>query len=162
MAKKREQLTPKQEAFAVFYVQLGNAAEAYRRAFEKDPDARDSWIYVEAYQLLEHPKVAPRIKQLQEAAKKAGQYTVEKAAEELEDARQLAHQEGQAGPAVSAVNAKIKLYGIDKPSRVEVSGPNGAPIPTSFKLAGLSDEELAQLERLTDKVRNQPGVGEED
>lgn len=162
MAKTERGLTKNQEAFAVLFVELGNAAEAYRQAYDKDPNARDNWIYVEACQLLGHPKVSLRIKQLEAQLREANQYTLQKAAEELEEARMLAHQEGQAGPAVSAVNAKIKLYGIDKPSRVEVSGPNGAPIPTSFKLAGLSDEELAQLERLTDKVRNQPGVGEED
>lgn len=121
------QLTEKQEAFAVTYVQTGNAAEAYRAAYDVASEARDSWIYVEACQLLEHPKVGPRIKELQARAKKAGQYTVQTAATELEQARALAHKEGQASAAVSAVLAKLKLYGMDKPAKTVLVGEDGGP-----------------------------------
>ena len=43
-----DRLTPKQEAFARGYFETGNAAEAYRRAYDADENARDNWIYVEA------------------------------------------------------------------------------------------------------------------
>lgn len=122
------QLTQKQETFAVVYVQTANATEAYRQAYDVAPDARDSWVYVEAAQLLDHPKIAPRIKELQEQAKKRGQFTVNKAFEELEEARALAHGEGQAGAAVSAVNSKIKLAGFEKPQKVASTDPEGNPI----------------------------------
>lgn len=117
MAKAPSGLTEKQEAFAVAYVTTANAAESYRQAYDVDPNARDEWIYVEAFQLLDHPKISPRIVELQEAAKRASAYTVIQAMEEYENARTLAHSEGQAGAAVSAVSAKVKLLGLEKPAQ---------------------------------------------
>jgi hypothetical protein len=62
---------------------------------------------------------------------------------------------------VGATSAKIKLLGLDKPSRVEVSSPDGSMTPApAITLTNLSDEELTQLERLTDKARHPEGVGE--
>ncbi len=130
-------LTDKQETFAVTYVRTANAAEAYRVAYDVPPDARDSWLYVEAAQLLDHPKIAPRIAELQEKAKKRSEYTVFSALEEYEEARKLAIQESQSSAAVSATNGKVKLLGLDSPKRVEVAGKDGGPIET--KDASLSE-----------------------
>ena len=121
-------LTPKQEAFAVAFVETGNAAEAYRRAYDVEASARDEWIYVEAIQIRDHPKVAPRISELQERAKAVGQYTINEAANELEEARQLALKEAQAGAAVSAVNSKVKLFGLDKPTKFQEVDGDGKPV----------------------------------
>lgn len=121
-------LTPKQEAFARGFFEKGNAAEAYRQSYDVSENSRDSWLYVEACQLLDNPKVALRIKELRAQAEKLSIYTRQNALEELEKARALAHKEGQSGGAVSAVSAKIKLLGFDRPDRLEVSGPNGEPL----------------------------------
>lgn len=123
-------LTEKQEEFAVQFVLLGNAADAYRKAYEVSPDARDSWIYVEAAQLRDHPKVAARIQELQAEAKKQGFYTVEKAHNELEEARLVAKKTGQASAMVKATEGKMKLHGMDKPKRIEHSSPDGTMTPT--------------------------------
>lgn len=125
-----DDLTPKQEAFALAYVETGNATEAYRRAYDVAEDARDQWLYVEASQLLDHPKVAPRIEALQEQAARLSFFTIKAAFEEYEEARQLALQERNPSAAVSAVAGKVKLFGLDRPARVAVSGPNGGPIVT--------------------------------
>ncbi len=130
-------LTEKQESFAVLCVKLGSQAEAYRQAYDTDPNARDSWIYVEASQLADHPKVSLRIKELQDKAAKRNEFTIHKAFQELEDARKLAHDEGQAGAAVSAVTAKVKLAGFEpaQKSKVEVVGEIKSEISASDKLA---------------------------
>lgn len=125
------ELTPKQEAFALIYFETGNGAEAYRQAYDVSENARDEWIYVEASQLIDHPKIAQRLSDLRDKAEKLSIYTRHKAMEELEEARQLALTEGQSGGAVNAVTAKIKLLGIDKPTRVEHTGKDGAPIEVS-------------------------------
>ena len=125
---KPSKLTPKQEAFARAYFETGNAAEAYRRAYDVDENARDQWFYVEACQLLDHPKVAQRVKELRKAAAAHEIYTRQTALNELEDARQLAMREAQSSAAVSAVQAKLKVLGMDKPDRLEVSGPDGKPV----------------------------------
>ena len=125
-------LTPKQEAFCLAYLETGNAAEAYRRSYDVAPDARDSWVYVEACQILDNPKIALRLKELQSQAAKLSIYTVGRAYDELEQARDLAMQERNASAAVSAINGKVKLFGLEAPSRLEHTGKGGAPIAHSI------------------------------
>lgn len=157
------ELTPKQTAFAMAYFETGNAAEAYRRAYDVAENARDSWIYVEANQLLDHPKIAQRLQELEAQAAELSIYTRHKAMEELEEARTEAKTQGQPAAMVSATNAKVKLTGLDRPHRVEVTSPDRSMTPAPvFTFTNLSDEELAQLERLTDKAADQAGVGEAD
>lgn len=123
-------LTPKQEAFALAFLETGNAAEAYRRAYDVAPDAKDNWIYVEACQLLDNPKVALRLKELRDQAEKLSIFTLAAAMEEFEEARQAALREGQAAAAVSATTGKVKLFGLDRPTKIaaEHLGKNGGAI----------------------------------
>lgn len=59
-------LTPKQEAFALAYLETGNAAEAYRRAYSASRMGPAS-IQAEAGKLLANPSIALRIDELQAA-----------------------------------------------------------------------------------------------
>lgn len=59
-----DKLTPKQEAFVLAYLKTGNATEAYRTAYNPKTMS-DENIWTEASKLLKHPKVAPRLAQLQ-------------------------------------------------------------------------------------------------
>ena len=141
----RPDLTPKQEAFALAYFETGNAAEAYRRAYDVAENAKDSWIYVEACQLLDHPKISLRLQALQEQAEKLSMFTRLKALEEYEEARMLAMREGSASAAVGAVTGKVKLFGLEAPakSRLEHVGKNGGPIQT---------EEVSPRERIASRL----------
>jgi phage terminase small subunit len=56
-------LTAKQEAFILAYLETGNASEAYRRAYNA-LRMNAATVNREAHSLLEHPKVAPRLKDL--------------------------------------------------------------------------------------------------
>lgn len=62
-------LTPKQEAFALAYIETGNASEAYRRVYKVDAMKPES-VNRSAFKLIEHVKIASRIaalrKQLEE------------------------------------------------------------------------------------------------
>lgn len=122
-----DELTAQQEAFCLAYLETGNAAESYRRAYNTAPNARDNWIYVEASQLLDNPKVARRLNRLQDEAAKMSLYSVKAAYDELELARKLAHKTENPSAAVSAVVGKMKLFGLEK-GRVVVSGDADAPI----------------------------------
>lgn len=139
------ELTPKQAAFALAYFETANATEAYRRAYDVDPNARDMWISVEACQLLDHPKVALKLQELHEQAAKLSIYTRQKAMEELEEARREAKTQGQISAMVSAVNSKVKLTGLDRPHRVEVSGKDGGPIKTEVSARDIIAGKLARL-----------------
>ena len=58
-----DKLTPKQEVFILAYLETGNASEAYRRAYNA-LGMNAATVNREAHSLLEHPKVAPRLKEL--------------------------------------------------------------------------------------------------
>ncbi len=123
------ELTANQEAFALAYIETGNAAEAYRRAYDKPENARDNWIYVEASQMLDHPKVSLRIKELQEEAAKLSLFNVKAAYDELEEARELAKKVENPSAAVSAVMGKIKLFGLEAPGKSKVVHSNDPDSP---------------------------------
>ena len=53
-------LTPKQEAFTLKYVECGNASEAYRHAYDVGEDTKLETIHVKASELLSYGKVAVR------------------------------------------------------------------------------------------------------
>lgn len=146
-------LTQKQEAFALAYFETGSGAEAYRRAYDVAEAARDEWIYVEASLLLDRPKVAQRVKQLSEQAAKLAIYTRHKAMEELEEARQEAKKNAQAAAMVGATSAKIKLLGLDKPGRLELTSPDGSMSPKpAFDMSRLSDTALAEIVAAADAI----------
>ncbi len=56
-------LTKQQEEFARAYVKTGNASEAYRQAYAAG-NMTEGAINVEACRMLDHPKIAHRIKSL--------------------------------------------------------------------------------------------------
>lgn len=75
-------LTQKQEAFCNYYIETGNASEAYRRAFccEK---MKPSTVNRKAVELLSHGKITARLKALQEEQKNKSDITKEKILNEL-------------------------------------------------------------------------------
>ncbi|MGE4336490.1 MAG: terminase small subunit [Pigmentiphaga sp.] len=75
-------LTAKQEAFALAYLETGNASEAYRRAYSA-AKMKDKQVWEEASKLLSHPKVAQRLEQLKAAAVSAAVMTRQEALERL-------------------------------------------------------------------------------
>ena len=150
-------LTEKQEAFALAYVETGNATEAYRRAYDVADNAREGWIYVEAAQLLDHPKIGPRIEELQALATKLAGYTLRNAADEYEKARELAMAEKNASAAVSAINGKVKLFGLDKPQIIQHTGKDGGPVQIETTV---SDDLRQALDAIAGKITGGTGAGE--
>lgn len=136
-------LTAKQEAFALAYVETGNAAEAYRRAYDVKAATLHSTIYSAASRLLADSKVCARVAALQDQAATMSLYTVKTAFEEYEAARELANATGNPSAAVSAINGKVKLFGLEQPRRIEHAGAGGGPIQT---------QEVSPLERINSKL----------
>ena len=58
-------LTVKQNKFCNYYVETGSASEAYRMSYSSD-NMKDETIHRSAIEVLQNPKVATRIAQLQE------------------------------------------------------------------------------------------------
>jgi len=95
-------MTPKQEAFALAYCELGNATEAYRRVYTPVKSTPKT-INESASKLLAHPKVAARIKAQRDAAATNVGLTVERTLRELailaySDGRRLMGEDGRLLP----------------------------------------------------------------
>lgn len=154
-------LTPKQEAFALAYVETGNAAEAYRRAYDVKAATAHSTIYVAASELLRNPKIRVRVEEIQQQAVDLAMYTIKDAFEEYEAARQLALQEANPSAAVAAVTGKVKLFGLEAPARskAEITGKDGGPIQTE-DVTRDADDFTRRIVRLTAGSDTGGGTGE--
>lgn len=127
-------LTPKQEAFALAYVETGNASEAYRRSYNAEK-MKPSVIAVKASELLAHGNVAVRVAELQAAHVERHEITVDDILRELEEARALAAGGEKPQPAamVAASMGKAKLLGM-LTDKAELTGPGGGPIETVSRI----------------------------
>ena len=110
-AKLANGLTTKQEEFAKAYLETGNASEAYRRAYNAEKMGANT-IHVHACNLLKHDKVAIRLAELQQAAQKRHNVTIDTITEMLKEDRDFAKDVGQAGAKVSATMGLAKLHGL--------------------------------------------------
>ena len=139
------ELTPKQEAFARFYVELGNASEAYRRAYNAENMGQPS-IAVEACNLLSEPKIALTVQRLRDEIRDQFLLTAGDLIRELEEARAAAlHQERpQAAAMVAATMGKAKILGLEAPQKVAHTDAEGNPItimPMRIELVGREDKD---------------------
>lgn len=127
-------LTPKQEAFVLAYIETGNASEAYRRAY--DSKSTDNAIHVEASKLLKNPKVTLRVQMLQKKAEVRAILTLEEHMDELKSLRELAKQNGQVS---AAITAEVKRGELRKFYVKQVETGN----PGDFE--HLTDDELREF-----------------
>lgn len=75
-------LSVKQENFCNYYLECGNASEAYRRAYSCS-NMKDESINVKAFELLNNGKITVRVRELQEEQKNKSDITKEKILDEL-------------------------------------------------------------------------------
>lgn len=113
---KTDKLTPKQEAFALKYVECGNASEAYRHAYDAE-NSKPETIWKRACELLSDRKVTGRVSELKAGHAKRHEVTIDSLTETLEKAIKLAEQIEQPNAMVSAVKEMGTLHGV----RVEKS-----------------------------------------
>lgn len=136
-------MTPKQEAFSRFYVETGNATEAYRQSYNAKKMSQHA-IEVEASLLLQHPEVSLRVNQLKAKHQKRHEITVDKLTEmamkAYREAQRIAPTSGQmqTSAMVKATEFIGKLHGllVEKSEVKHVSG-----------VEDLNDDELANLAR---------------
>ena len=114
--------TPKELQFALRYVESGNAAEAYRLAY--DTSGNDATARRNAFTALHRPRVMAQVAQLQAEHRARHCVTVDRLTEELEAARQLAFQNKSASAAVAATMGKARLYGLLVDKQELVQRPN--------------------------------------
>ena len=103
-------MTPKQADFVRWYFELGNASEAYKRAYTSN--AKPNTLHRKANDLLKHPVIKAEVQTMQAQARERNQVTIDKVVDELEEARQIAKQSGNASAMVSATLGKAKVLGL--------------------------------------------------
>lgn len=115
-------LTVQQKLFCQKYIECkGNASEAYRQSYnckESSPQV----IWNEASILLHNHEVSVRIQELQAEFSEELKYTVRDAFAELQDAIEFAKKHGQAAPVIAAIKAKIDMFGLDAPKKINIEG----------------------------------------
>jgi len=123
-------LTTKQEKFCKSFIETGNASEAYRRSYDCK-NCNGPTINRNAIALLDNNKIATRVGELQTQLQKKFEVTVETLTKELDEDRQLARSLGQPGAAISAVNVKARIHGLDK--QVMSNDPDN-PMPATIQV----------------------------
>ena len=104
-------LTQKQENFCAAYIEIGNASDAYRKAY---PGTRmsDKTLNEAASRLLKNSKVVARLEELRKPVAESAQITLSQHLSKLEELRELAKEEGKYVPAIQAEIARGKAAGL--------------------------------------------------
>jgi Terminase small subunit. len=119
-------LTPKQEDFCRYYIETGNASEAYRRAYNAEK-MQPQTIKVKASQMLVLDNISVTIEKMRAEIAKRHEVTEDSLIAELEEARDLAKNLMNPAAMVSATMGKAKITGFDK-KILQHQNPDGSAI----------------------------------
>lgn len=146
-------LTPKQEAFCRAYIETGNASEAYRRAYDAE-GMKPETVNRKATELLANGTITARVAEFHAEVRESFDITLDALLRELEHARQVAKERGNASAMVTATMGKARLTGLDKPAETQASPEEVAAKVRAF-VAGIDAATLtspvltfSQVERL--------------
>ena len=128
--KQMNNLTTKQEKFCKQFIGTGNASEAYRQSYECQK-MKGPTINRNAVALLDNNKIATRVGELQLELQKKFEVSVSSITKELDEDRQLARALGHPGAAISALNVKARIHGLDK--QVMSNDPDN-PMPATIQV----------------------------
>lgn len=118
-------LTPKQEKFAQLYVELGNASEAYRVAYNSKAKAES--VHVNASKVLSDARVSLRVKELREQLEEKSLWKRLDSIKTLASIADGTNVEAKPSDRVNAVKALNTMHGWDAPSKLDVT-TGGQPI----------------------------------
>jgi len=114
-------LTPKQEKFANLYVELGNAAEAYRRAYSSK--AKPETLYPRASNLLASAKVSARVRELRKQLEKTSLWSREQSVKVLAEIAQGDDEAAKPNDRIAAVREINRMHGWEgEPEKEEKEG----------------------------------------
>jgi len=127
---RKKKLTPKQEGFCKDYITTGSQTRAYQLNYNVKKMLPAS-INNKAYELMQNVDITSRVAQLQERVAKKFEVTVESLTRELEEDRQLARDLDMPAAAISALNVKARIHGLDKQV---MSNDPANPMPAIIKV----------------------------
>ena len=113
-------LTPKQEKFVQVWHATGNKSEAYRQAYNAE-NMSAKVINVKAVEVAANGNVAVRFAELQKAAKKRNDTTVDTLDAMFKEAWRIGKQNSNPSAMVSATSGLAKLHGLNAPDKQDVN-----------------------------------------
>ena len=113
-------LTPKQEKFAQVWHATGNKSEAYRQAYNAG-NMSAKVINVKAVEVAANGNVAVRFAELQKAAKKRNDTTVDTLDAMFKEAWRIGREIKNPSAMVSAASGLAKLHGLNAPDKQDVN-----------------------------------------
>ena len=119
-------MTPKQEAFCLAYIELGNASEAYRQVYDANR-MKPETVNRKAKELMDNGKITARIAELRRVAAEAATLTLETHLKALAELRNEARKLGQMSAAINAEVSRGKAAGLYI-QKQEVTGKDGQPL----------------------------------
>lgn len=141
-------LTARQEAFALAFVESGNATEAYRAAgYSAGSNVKTT--NEAASRLLKNSKVNARIVAIRQPAAQEARITLETHLADLKDLRDIAKGRGQLAAAIAAEIARGKASGVHV-EKTEVTGANGGPIAAVTAIMS-----AAKFEQIAKKIADE-------
>jgi phage terminase small subunit len=123
-------LTSKQENFCHAFIELGNASDAYRAAYDAEK-MKEETIWRSAHDVLKNPKVSARIEELRKPVVERVRITLESHLDEMQRLKDIALQKDNINAALAAEMGRAKaagLYVTKTENKTEISGPDGAPV----------------------------------
>lgn len=153
---KFEGLTAHQQSFVEEYFKLKctNAAQAYRNSLYKSDGMNENTLNVEVNKLLNHPKIAPIIKDYKAKAAKKVAITAERAVQEatrraLFDVRKMYDEKGQLKPIHELDDeTAAAIAGVDHTGRIIFCNKD-QNLERLFKHLGLYEKDnQQQVERV--------------
>lgn len=153
-------MTPKQENFCQLYIELGNASEAYRRAYNASAMSTAS-VNRKAKELLDNGKIAARLGQLRATHAQRHAVTVDEIARMLREDREFARKHAKPSACVAATMGLAKLYG-HLTDKTELTGRGGAdliPVCSEDEARNMLADRLREaFERFAAAKPRQPSI----
>jgi phage terminase small subunit len=115
-------LTPKQERFAQEVASGKSQAEAYRTAFDVKPTTKPETTFANASRLMADSNVAARVAEIRAAAVEQLVWTMQDSLEVLAQIAKGLDEDAKPSDKVNAVKAINTMYGLDAPSKLDVTG----------------------------------------
>jgi hypothetical protein len=109
--EKPVKVSPNEETFLNAFLDTGKRAVAYRMAYKVKAESDGEWVYVQAWKVMQRPKVRLRLEQLKAIRAAAMIVNADTLVRELDQARDLALEAGDLGVAVSATREKARITG---------------------------------------------------
>ena len=106
-----QKLTIKQENFCQLFIEIGNASDAYRQAYDVE-NMRDTTINRNAHALMENNKIATRLAELMEIHAERHNINVDKLTNMHMAAYFLAMQSNNPSAAATNIQGIARLHGL--------------------------------------------------